>query len=33
MTSQFTLKRVEMQMSTVDPYQYNNNKTILCIWA
>jgi len=32
-TSQFTLKREEMQMSTLDSYQYNNNTTVLCIWA
>jgi len=32
-TSQFTLKRAEMQMSTLDSYQYGNNTTILCIWA
>ena len=33
-TSQFTLKREEMQMSTLDSYQYIctlNNTTILCI--
>jgi len=22
-----------MQMSTLDSYQYNNNTTLLCIWA
>jgi len=32
-TSQFTLKRVEMQMSTLDSWQCSNNTTILCIWA
>jgi len=32
-TSQFTLKRAEMQMSTLDSYQYNNDTTILYIWA
>jgi len=32
-TSQFTLKRVEMQMSSLDSYQYSNNTTMLCIWA
>jgi len=34
-TLQFTLKRAEMQMSTVDSYQYsnNNNTTLLCTWA
>jgi len=32
-TSQFTLERAELQMSTLDPYQYSNNTTILCIWA
>ena len=32
-TSQFTLKRAEMQISTLDFYQYSNNTTILCIWA
>ena len=32
-SSEFTLKMAEMQMSTVDSYQYSNNTTILCIWA
>ena len=32
-TSQFTLKRAKLQMSTLDSHQYNNNTTILCIWA
>ena len=32
-TSQFTLKRAEKQMSTADSYEYSNNTTILCIWA
>ena len=32
-TSQFTLKGAEIQMSTLDPYQYSSNTTILCIWA
>jgi len=32
-TSQFTLKRAEMQMSTPDCYQYSNNTSKLCIWA
>jgi len=32
-TSQFTLKRVEMLMSTLNSYQYSKNTTILCIWA
>jgi len=32
-TSQFTLKRAEMQMSTLDSYQHSNNATILCIWV
>jgi len=27
------MKRAEMQMSTLDFYQYNNNTTILCFWA
>jgi len=33
MASQFTLKRAEMQMSTLDFCHYSNNMTILCIWA
>jgi len=32
-TSQFTLKQTEMQMSTLDSYQYSNNTTILYIGA
>ena len=32
-TSQFTLKREEMLMSTLDSYQHTNNTTILCIWV
>ena len=32
-TSQFTLKRAEMQMSTLDSYQYSNNTTIWHIWT
>jgi len=32
-TSQFTLKRAEIQMSALDSYQYSNNTTILCTWA
>ena len=32
-SSEFTLKMAEMQMSTVDSYQYSNNTTILRIWA
>ena len=31
--SEFTLKRAEMQMPTIDSYQYSSNTTILCIWA
>jgi len=26
-------KRAEMQISTLDSYQYSNNTTILFIWA
>jgi len=28
-----TLKRAEMQIVSLDSYQYSNNTTILCIWA
>jgi len=31
--SQLTLKRAEMQMSTLYSHQCSNNTTILCIWA
>ena len=32
-TSQFTLKWAEMQMSTLDSYQYSNSTTILWTWV